>query len=343
MRAARLYAPRTLRLDDVPVPEPGAGEVLVRVRAVGLCGSDLHYYCDGHIGTSVASAPLVLGHEFAGTIEALGAGVSGLQVGDLVAVDPAIPCGRCEVCLEGHPNICPTVRFAGTPPTDGALRELVAWPAQQVFRLPDGMRADTGAALETLGVCLHALNLSHLRLADRVAVLGVGPIGLLIVRLARLAGAAEIFVTDPNPKRLAAALALGADDAIQVGVGEPVADVMRMTGGRGVDMSFEAAGALETPQQGIDMLRPGGTLVLVGICAEDRIPLAAGASRRKGVTIKLSRRMKHVYPRTLALVARGMVDLQQLITHHYPLAQTADAFEHIAQPTTDALKIVIEP
>jgi L-iditol 2-dehydrogenase len=343
MRAARLYAPRTIRYDDVPVPEPGDAEVLVRVGAIGLCGSDLHYFCDGHIGTSVASEPLVLGHEFAGTVEAVGQGVHGVCVGDRVAVDPAIPCGRCEVCLEGHPNICPSVRFAGTPPTDGALRELLAWPAQQVFRLPDGMRLDTGAALETLGVCLHALNLSHLRLADRVAVLGVGPIGLLIVRLARLAGAAEIFVTDPNPKRLAAARRLGADDTIQVGVGDPVADVMRLTGGRGVDLSFEAAGALETPQQGIDMLRPGGTLVLVGICPEDRIPLAASASRRKGVTIKLSRRMKHVYPRTIALVERGMVDLQQIITHHYPLEQTAKAFEHLAQADTDALKIIIQP
>jgi L-iditol 2-dehydrogenase len=344
MRAARLYAPRIMRYDDVPEPQaPCDTDVVVRVGAVGLCGSDLHYYCDGHIGTSVAAEPLVLGHEFAGTIEAVGAGVRGLQVGDRVAVDPAIPCGRCEVCLEGHPNICPTVRFAGTPPTDGALRELLAWPAQQVIRLPDGMDLDTGAALETLGVCLHALNLSHLRLADKVAVLGVGPIGLLIVRLARLSGAAEIFVTDPNPKRLAAALALGADEAIQVGVGEPVADIVRLTGGRGVDVSFEAAGALETPQQGIDMLRPGGTLVLVGICPEDRIPLAASTSRRKGVTIKLSRRMKHVYPRTIALVQRGMVDLQQIISHHYPLAQTAEAFDHLAGADTDALKIIIQP
>ncbi|HLZ28242.1 MAG TPA: alcohol dehydrogenase catalytic domain-containing protein [Chloroflexota bacterium] len=343
MRAARLTAPRTIRCEDIPDPEPGENDVLVRVGAVGLCGSDLHYFCDGHIGTSVASEPLVLGHEFAGTVESVGPNVRGFLVGDRVAVDPAIPCGRCEVCLEGHPNICPSVRFAGTPPTDGALRELLVWPAQQVVRLPDGMDLDSGAALETLGVCLHALNLSHLRLADRVAVLGVGPIGLLIVRLARLAGAAEIYVTDPNPKRLAAALALGADDAVQVGVGDPVVDVVRLTGGRGVDVSFEAAGALETPQQGIDMLRPGGTLVLVGICPEDRIPLAASTSRRKGVTIKLSRRMKHVYPRTIALVQRGMVDLHQIISHHYPLAQTPEAFEHLARAETDALKVIIQP
>src|SRR5207237_6982665 len=123
MRASRLHGPRKLQLDDLPMPEPGVGEVLVRVTAVGLCGSDLHYFCDGHIGESVPSAPLVLGHELAGTVERLGPAVEHLSEGQAVAVDPAIPCGVCELCVEGHPNICPSVRFAGTPPIDGALRE----------------------------------------------------------------------------------------------------------------------------------------------------------------------------------------------------------------------------
>jgi L-iditol 2-dehydrogenase len=343
MRAIRLYGPRTLQADDLPAPEPGPGEVLVRVTAVGLCGSDVHYYCDGHIGESVPSAPLVLGHEFAGTVEAVGPGVEGLREGQPVAVDPAIPCGMCELCVEGHPNICPTVRFAGTPPTDGALRELLTWPARQVIPLPAGMSPAVGAALETLGVCLHALNLGHVRLADRVAVLGAGPIGLLIARLAKLSGAVEVFVTDSNPSRLAAARGMGADATIDISQDDPVAAIRRLTGGRGVDVTFEAAGALETPQQGVDVLRPGGTLVIVGICPDDRIPLTATAPRRKGVTIKLSRRMKHVYPRTIALVEHGLVDLEQIISHRYPLARTAEAFEHLTRPATNALKIVVEP
>ncbi|HEY0583529.1 MAG TPA: alcohol dehydrogenase catalytic domain-containing protein [Chloroflexota bacterium] len=343
MRAARLYAPRTIQIDDVPPPQPGAGEVLVRVTAVGLCGSDIHYYCDGHIGESVPSAPLVLGHEFAGTIEAVGPGVQRLREGQPVAVDPAIPCGMCELCVEGHPNICPTVRFAGTPPTDGALREFLAWPARQVIPLPADMPPAVGAGLETLGVCLHAINLGHIRLADRVAVLGAGPIGLLIVKLAKLSGAVEVFVTDSNPLRLAAARALGAAATINVSQDDPVADIRRLTGGRGVDVTFEAAGALDTPQQGVDVLRPGGTLVIVGICPDDRIPLTATAPRRKGLTIKLSRRMKHVYPRTVALVEHGLVDLEQIISHHYPLARAAEAFEHLTRPATDALKVVVEP
>jgi L-iditol 2-dehydrogenase len=343
MRAARLYAPRIIRVDDLPAPEPGRGEVLVRVNAVGLCGSDVHYFCDGHIGESVPSAPLVLGHEFAGTVQAIGPTVEGLREGQSVAVDPAIPCGACELCIEGDPNICPTVRFAGTPPTDGALRELLVWPARQVIPLPAGMSSAVGAALETLGVCLHAINLGHVRLADRVAVLGAGPIGLLIVKLAKLSGAVEVFVTDSNPSRLAAARLMGADASIDVSQDDPVAEIRRLTGGRGVDVTFEAAGALETPQQGVDVLRPGGTLVIVGICPDDRIPLTATAPRRKGLTIKLSRRMKHVYPRTIALVEHGLVDLEQIISHRYPLARTAEAFQHLTKPATDALKIVVEP
>jgi L-iditol 2-dehydrogenase len=343
MQAARLYGARNLRLDEVEAPRPAAGQVLVRVRAVGLCGSDVHYYADGHIGDTVAAEPLVLGHEFAGSIEQLGPAVHGLRQGDLVAVDPAIPCGTCEQCLAGHPNLCPNVRFAGTPPTDGALQELVVWPAQHVIPLPAGMSPSTGALLETLGVCLHAVNLAHLRLADTVAVLGAGPIGLLLVRLARLAGAVEVYATDCHPARLSAARALGADEAIDVQSDDPVASLVRLTGGRGVDVAFEAAGALETPQQAVDVLRPGGTLVLVGICPEDRIPLTASAPRRKGLTIKLCRRMKHVYPRAMALVQRGLVDLEQIVSHRYPLDRSAEAFEHLLRAPTDALKIVVEP
>ena len=240
MKAARLYGPRQLQIDEVPAPRAGQGQVLVRVGAVGLCGSDVHYYCDGHIGPSVASEPLVLGHEFAGTVEAIGPGVEGLHEGQSVAVDPAIPCGVCELCVEGHPNICPTVRFAGTPPTDGALRELLAWPARHVIPLPVGMSLAVGAALETLGVCLHAINLGHVRLADRVAILGAGPIGLLLVRLARLSGAVEVFVTDSNPSRLPAARVMGADATIDVDQDDPVAAILRLTGGRGVDVTLFA-------------------------------------------------------------------------------------------------------
>ncbi|MDP2958130.1 MAG: alcohol dehydrogenase catalytic domain-containing protein, partial [Longimicrobiales bacterium] len=195
----------------MPRPEVRPGEVLVRVQAVGVCGSDLHYYLDGRIGDTVAEQPLVLGHEFAGVIEEVGPGVTGLSVGQRVAVDPAIPCGQCEFCLKGNPNLCTLVRFCGTPPTDGALQELISWPAHLAYPLPGSIDAAQGALLETLGVGIHAVDLGKIRLADRVAVLGVGPIGLLIARLAKLSGAVEVFATDLRPTRLEMARAYGAD------------------------------------------------------------------------------------------------------------------------------------
>jgi len=342
MKAVRLHGPRKLRVEEVPTPEARAGEVLVRVEVVGICGSDLHYYADGRIGDTVADAPLVLGHEFSGVVEEVGPGVAGPRPGQRVAVDPAIPCGECEFCLRGNPNICPTVRFCGTPPTDGALREYVAWPAGLVHLLPDSIDATGGALLETLGVALHAVDLGKIRLADRVAVLGTGPIGLMIARLAKLSGAAEVFATDVNPGRLAMARAFGADAAIDARSDDPAGEIKRLTRGRGVDVAFEAAGALETPQQCVDALRPGGAAVIVGICPDDQIPIKSTAARRKGVTIKLCRRMKHTYPRSIDLVDRGMVDLRPLVSHRYHLTEAAATFERLGRRQTDVIKAVVE-
>ena len=343
MKAARLYGPRDIRLDDLPCPAPAEGQVLVRVRAVGLCGSDLHYYTDGRIGDTVMSEPLILGHEFAGTIEAIGPGVHGLETGALVAVDPAIPCGHCEFCEAGHPNICPTVRFCGTPPTDGALCEYIAWPARLVFPLPPRIDATEGALLEALGVALHAVDLGKVRLASRVAVLGQGPIGLLVARLAKLSGAVEVYTSEVNPTRLAASPSFGADVVIDARVEDPVARVKALTGVRGVDVVFEAAGSLVTPQQAVDMVKPGGTVVIVGINPDDRIPLKHTAARRKGVTIRMCRRMKHVYRRGIDLVTHELVDLKPLVTGRYPLAGAGDAFALLAQQDPAAIKLIVEP
>jgi L-iditol 2-dehydrogenase len=343
MKAARLHGPRDIRLDDVPCPVPAEGQVLVRVRAVGLCGSDLHYYTDGRIGDTVMSEPLILGHEFAGTIAELGPGVRGLEVGQLVAVDPAIPCGHCEFCEQGNPNVCPTVRFCGTPPTDGALCEYIAWPAHLVFQLPARIDAVEGALLEALGVALHAVDLGKVRLASRVAVLGQGPIGLLVARLAKASGAVEVYVSEVNPTRLAASATFGADVVIDARAEDPVARVKALTGGRGVDVVFETAGSLVTPQQAVDMVKPGGTVVIVGINPDDRIPLKHTAARRKGVTIRMCRRMKHVYRRCIDLVTHDLVDPMPLVSGRYPLAGTGDAFALLARLDPAAIKLIVEP
>src|SRR5688500_12749411 len=213
MLAARLYGARDMRVEQVPVPPSVPGETLLRLRAISVCGSDLHYYRDGQIGDSKASSPLVLGHELAAEV---------VDTGQLVAIDPNINCRRCERCLEGNPNLCPHVRFAGTPPTDGGLREYLAWPSHLLHPLPHGMTAEVGALLEPLGVGIHALGLARVRLADTVIVLGTAAIVLLCVRLAVLSGAVRVIASDLMPARLAAARAFGAHHAIDARATNPV-------------------------------------------------------------------------------------------------------------------------
>jgi L-iditol 2-dehydrogenase len=343
MRAARLYAPGDIRVEEMPEPgSPGPGDALLAVTAVGICGSDLHYYREGSIGGLAFEEPLVLGHEFAGRIEAVGPGVT-LPVGTRVAVEPGCPCGSCELCLEGHPNLCPTVGFCGSPPVDGALRERMLYPASSLFPLPEEISDAEGAALEPLGIGLHALSLARVEPGRSVAVLGGGPIGLMLAMLCRTAGAVEIIVTEPVPHRRLAALRMGATAALDPAEGRIGEAIRRLTRGRGVDVAFEAAGAPTTPAEATDATRPGGHVVLVGIPADDRVILSHAVARRKGLTIRFARRMKHTYPRAIALVARRRIDLRPLLTHRFPLAEAAEAFRIADRYDDDALKVTITP
>jgi L-iditol 2-dehydrogenase len=342
MNAMRLYAPRDMRLDDVPVPEPGPGEALVRVRAVGVCGSDVHYYLDGHIGNTWAPYPFVLGHECAGEITALGPGVAGPPVGTRVAVDPAIPCGHCEVCLEGNPNCCPDVRFISTPPLQGALSEWIAHPAHLCVPLPDTLDFADGAMLEPLGVVVHALTLAKVRPGDTVAVLGAGPIGVLAVRLAQRSGASAVYLSEPIPARRALAAEMGATAAFDPGAGDPADWLLDETQGRGVDVAIETAWGGEAVGQAVRMARHAGRVVVVGIPREDVVTFPASAARHKGLTILMSRRMKHVYPRAIALVERGVMDVRTPVTHRFPLERAAEAFELVASLQDGVVKVMIE-
>jgi len=199
VKALRLHGAGDLRLADEPAPVPGPGEALVRVTAVGICGSDLHWYDESTIGEAVLTRPLVLGHEAAGVI------VDGPRAGERVALDPQVPCGACETCAAGRGHLCPQVRFLGHSTTDGALRELMAWPAANLVPLPDTIGDVAGALLEPLGVGIHALRLAGVQPGDTVGIFGCGPIGLLLIQLARVAGATTIVATDRLPHRVEAA------------------------------------------------------------------------------------------------------------------------------------------
>jgi L-iditol 2-dehydrogenase len=337
MRVARLYGVGDIRLTDEAVPEVPAEHSLIRVAAVGLCGSDLHWYAEAGIGDARLGHPLVIGHEFAGVIE------GGPRHGEPVALDPAIPCGVCELCQEGHRNLCVRIRFAGHGTQDGALREFVAWPTALLHSLPAGLTTTDGAMLEPLGVAIHAVDLAHLRVGASVGVFGCGPIGLLLLQVARAAGAATIVAVDPLPHRLEAARQFGADLALTPDeVGDPGTLAERAGGNRyGAHVAFEVAGTDDAVALAVSAARPGARVVLVGIPAGDRTSFPAGHARRKGLTILMSRRMKEVYPRAVDLVRSGRVDVRSVVSAAFPLAEVDKAFEVAVART--GLKVVVEP
>jgi L-iditol 2-dehydrogenase len=327
MLAARLHGPRDIRIERVPHPgKPGPGEVLIHITATGICGSDLHTYLDGRISDTVLKAPLILGHEFAGIIEAVGKNVKNLRPGTRVAVDPAQPCHRCDLCERGHPHLCRRLHFCGLYPDDGSLAEFIRVPAKTCFPVPKTIDDIEAALLEPLGVALHATTLAKIHDGDRVAVLGAGPIGLLLIQTAKLAGASEVFVSDPHAWRVTLARKFGA---------QPLPDKTE------VDVVLEAAWGGEAIAQSIEIVRPAGRVVLVGIPSEDRCAFKHSTARRKGLTVLFSRRMKHTYPRAIQLVSSGRVDLASLVTHRFPLRRTAKALALCADYQDKVVKAVI--
>lgn len=249
MRAVHLHSAGDLRLhDDEQVPEIASGETLLRVTSVGLCGSDLHWFAEAGIGDARLAKPLVLGHEFTAMTDA----------GDRVAVDPAVPCGVCEFCCEGNPNLCDSLRFAGHGEQDGALREFMAWPARNMFPLQSALSDEDGVMLEPLGVALHAVSLADLQPGMLVGVFGCGPVGLLVLQVARLLGAPRVFAAEKLPHRMLAAQAFGA--IVHEARGYEGAEILELTKGRGVDVAFEAAGENSAVESAITAVKPGAGL-----------------------------------------------------------------------------------
>ncbi len=326
MRAARLHAVGDIRVGEEPAPAAEAGMSLVRVTAVGICGSDLHWWGDGAIGDATIGHPLVLGHEGAGVVAA------GPRRGERVAIDPAIPCEACRACRDGYRNLCYRIRFAGHGETDGMMRELMAWPSARLYPLPDAVSDASGALLEPLGVALHSVDLGHVPFGGTASVIGCGPIGLLLVAVLKAAGARSVLAVEPLAHRRDAAWGFGADEVAEPGLG--LADC-------GADVAFEAAGTDEGVGLAMESVRPGGRVVLAGIPGDDTIRFGASAARRKGLTIAMVRRMNEVYPRAISLAARGVVDLGSLVTRRAALGEAGAAFGEAARRT--GLKVIIEP
>lgn len=322
MKSLRLHAVGELRLHDEPDPEPQRGEALVRIRGVGLCGSDRHWFLEGGIGDAVLREPLVLGHELAGVL------ADGRRAGDRVVVDPAVPCGRCALCRAGQRHLCADMRFAGHGSTDGGLRTLVAWPEHLVHALPDAVSDEAAPLLEPLAVALHAVDLGGGASGTTAAVFGCGPLGLLIVQALRAAGAKVEVAADPLPHRASAARELG-------GCGSEPAGIE-------VDVAYEAAGDDEALDAAIAATRPGGRIVLVGIPDGNRWSFHAAAARRKELTLVFCRRMRASdLSRAIRLAERGGLELGALVTARHGLADGPEAFRDLVERR--GLKVVVEP
>ena len=335
--ALQLHGAFDARVAPFNLREGRQDEALLRVAAVGICGSDLHYFKDGGIGSAVIKAPFVPGHEFGGWLEA-DLEERSLPKGTLVAVDPNHSCGACAHCRAGHPNLCPNVRFIGAPPHDGAMTERIWVPKGLIVPLPPAFGPDHAVMLEPLGVAIHAVDLARPRLLERVAVLGCGPIGLLILQVLKAAGAGDILAVDPLPGRRSLAQTLGA-----ARTGTSAAEIRDWTGGEGCPLVIEATNAPEGFGDAVSAARIGGRMVLVGIPDGDRYVLPAAEARRRGLSIKFSRRMGFVYPRAIELVASGKVDVIALVSHRIGLDAGPEAFRRLAERAPGMNKTIIYP
>jgi len=342
MQCAVLTDTETFALEDRPRPDPDPDDVLVAMSHVGICGSDVHYYRHGRIGDFVVESPLVLGHESAGEVVAVGSNVEDVTVGDEVALEPGVPCLECDYCRGGRYNLCPDVRFMATPPHDGAFAEYVAWPAEFTTPLPDGVSTREGALCEPLSVGIHAVRRANVGVGDTVLVTGGGPIGMLVAEAARAAGAAEIGLSDVVPAKLDRAEARGVDWTVNPTAADLTECVAAHTDGEGVDAVIEASGAEPAIRSTTGVVRRGGTVVFVGLAEDGEIPLDTHDVVNRELDVHGSFRFRNTYPAAVALLADGAVDVEGLIDFERPLSEVRAAFEATADPDVVKGMIVVD-
>jgi L-iditol 2-dehydrogenase len=334
MRASVLRGIRDVAVEERPVPGPGPDEVLVEVTAVGVCGSDVHYYEHGRIGEFVVRSPLVLGHEAGGRIVAAGSDVPAERIGQRVSVEPGVPCRRCECCRSGRYNLCPEVRFFATPPVDGAFCEYVAVPADFAHPVPDALSDDAAALLEPLSVAVWAGRKAGVGVGSHVLVAGAGPVGLLVTQVARALGAAEVVVSDVDAGRRELAAELGASAVLDPAAGDPVEQ------GVEVDAFIDCSGAPAAVRAGFRAVRRAGAVVLVGMGA-DELPVPVSLVQNRELEVTGTFRYANTWPAAIALAGSGAVRLDRLVTGHVDLEHAEDALA--PDPRQRHVKLVVQP
>lgn len=344
MKAIKLTGIRKMEIMEVPDPQiVQPNEVRIKMKTIGVCGSDVHYYETGRIGSQVVEYPFTVGHEGAGCVEAVGSAVTSLQPGDRVAIEPAMSCGTCDQCLAGRPHTCRRLKFLGCPKqAEGCLSEYIVMPESCCFPIGEDMSYDEAAISEPLAIGVYAVKLSIPMPGARVGILGTGPIGLSVLLPARAQGAAAVYVTDKIEGRLELARRAGA-----VWGGNPdredVVQAVKELEPGGLDVVFECCGQQEALDQAIEMLKPGGKLLLIGIPpTTDRVSFLIDKLRHKEICIQNVRRQNHCVRPALEMIARGEVDIRIMATHRFPFEKTKEAFELVSSYGDGVLKAMID-
>lgn len=343
MKSMKLTGIRQMEMMDIPTPSVlKEGEVLIRMKTLGVCGSDIHYYTSGRIGSQVVEYPFAVGHEGAGQVEKIGNGVTRVAVGDRIAIEPAMPCGECDQCRAGRPHTCRNLKFLGCPgQAEGSLSEYIVMPESSCFPIPDHMTYDEAAISEPLAIGLYAVRQSIPMEGASVGILGFGPIGMSVLLSARALGAKKIYVTDKIDERLEIALKSGAvlsgnpdnEDVVEkISQSEPAL----------LDVVFECCGQQEAMDQAIQLLKPGGKLMVIGIPEFDRWGFEADLARRKELTIQHVRRQNEALRPALKMLADGSIRVGEMATHRFRFSEAKEAFDLVAGYSDGVMKAMID-
>lgn len=343
MRVAELTGVRRFEIVDRPLADPGPGQLQVRVKAIGICGSDMHCYSEGSVGESPNQYPMVIGHEPSGVVVKTGAGVTGISPGDRGAMEPALYCYHCEYCLRGRHNICANLRFMSSGIEPGYFREYVNIPVPNFLPIPADMSFEQAALAEPMSIALHSMVFAQVKIGETVAVFGAGPIGLLTIAVLKISGAGRIWAVEPVAHRRELAKLMGADAAIDPDAVDPAAQVLQDTGRRGADLVIDCASKQDMINQCIRAVAYGGRIVLTGIPAEKQIAVNIHQLRGKEVAIFNVRRSNHEGHMGVELLHEHPKLFGPLVTHNRPLDQVNQAFALNEKYEDGVGKVLIRP
>lgn len=333
MKAVYLEGMRNLRFREISAPVPGAGELLIKVKSVGICGSDVHYWEHGRIGSFIVEKPLILGHEVSGEVASLGGKVTGFAVGDQVVIEPGVPCWQCRYCREGKYNLCRDMKFYATPPVDGAFCEYVAIDSSMVFKIPEGLSLEVATLVEPLAVGTFAVKRGRPGLGERVVIFGSGVVGLCVMMAAREAGAGHITMVDVREERLGLARELGADLGVNVST-QPLPDE------NSCDLAFECSGVPVSLVNAAGIVRPGGRIVQLGLGAGSTQEAPVVELTIKEIDMITVFRYAHAFSPALEILGRRRDRFQKMITHRYTFDEIESGFM-AARYDNNAVKVVI--